>query len=796
MNKLFFIKKSIPLLVILLFLMSSQTLPQPVNYVSKKGGICFRTDDDQPMEHYTEYASIFNKYNQKFTFAINLGKDQITPDYVNMLKDLQAHGHEMMDHTPWHSTVWFATKLSTDIYQNRPGVHKISNNNIELEYDKVNTDDAKRSGYVNIEGNRVISSDGIFSNFSKADCYLYFPALDTLVFINNKTGWISEDTVKIENFWGKDIDLGTHHNFLFYNFDYNNVHLTTDAIKVLAQESQRLAEYYNLKKPVVWIQPGGYHPHLHRHELMVALSNELNYKAAGIFPDPSLKVFNEYNYDNDKQFGMNYGDFRDDIWNLEECKAYIADKIAKHHVVFGISHFTWMELLGGWDGFLNRTDSLIQWSIKNNIPIRTYSEWADILYNQIPDPYENIIPSLNVDLDKNGIPDGYSNTSDGMLDTLDGAVETSNFCFKINKVGEICKIENLAGVEKGENTFEIWTKGEPGDSIEVIINFNHTQQKFKFPADHSDWKKYDILKSSNNLHSLNIPENVSSINFSVRCSDYNSGTVKISNMSMSKPTNQLSLNLLPDTLHITSKAGTIKFNIQSNGNWIIQNPANWLTLDKYTGAGNDSVTISYENNFDDSARIAKLNISVYNLSDTLTIIQNGKNYFNITAFPDSSEAGLVLGSGNFPEGTIDTLKAIPNDGWKFIDWLEDSTVVSTDSVYIFAVDKPRTFIAEFHKITTGLDSNDKTVTNFQLFQNYPNPFNPSTVIKYSIPKTSNVKLDIYDILGNQVAELVNEKQLPGNYRYTFNGFNLPSGIYFYRITTKTFNQTRKLILLK
>ncbi len=70
---------------------------------------------------------------------------------------------------------------------------------------------------------------------------------------------------------------------------------------------------------------------------------------------------------------------------------------------------------------------------------------------------------------------------------------------------------------------------------------------------------------------------------------------------------------------------------------------------------------------------------------------------------------------------------------------------------------------------------------FYLYQNYPNPFNPTTTIKYSIPKTSNVELKVFDILGREVAELVNEEKPAGNYTLNFNASKLSSGIYFYRI---------------
>ena len=86
--------------------------------------------------------------------------------------------------------------------------------------------------------------------------------------------------------------------------------------------------------------------------------------------------------------------------------------------------------------------------------------------------------------------------------------------------------------------------------------------------------------------------------------------------------------------------------------------------------------------------------------------------------------------------------------------------------------------------------------NFSLFQNYPNPFNPATNIKYQIANNSFVELKIYSILGKEITTLVNEKQKPGTYEVTFDGSGLSSGIYFYRLITEGFSETRKMILLK
>jgi photosystem II stability/assembly factor-like uncharacterized protein len=85
---------------------------------------------------------------------------------------------------------------------------------------------------------------------------------------------------------------------------------------------------------------------------------------------------------------------------------------------------------------------------------------------------------------------------------------------------------------------------------------------------------------------------------------------------------------------------------------------------------------------------------------------------------------------------------------------------------------------------------------FELEQNYPNPFNPLTIIKYQIPKLDFVTLKVYDVLGNEILTLVNEKIPAGSYEFDFDAAGLPSGIYLYRLQAGEFMETKKMILIK
>ena len=97
---------------------------------------------------------------------------------------------------------------------------------------------------------------------------------------------------------------------------------------------------------------------------------------------------------------------------------------------------------------------------------------------------------------------------------------------------------------------------------------------------------------------------------------------------------------------------------------------------------------------------------------------------------------------------------------------------------------------------TEVGNEVSTVSDFKLGQNYPNPFNPSTVISYQLPVNSNVTLKVYDLLGKEVATLVDEYKPAGSFSVEFNADGLSSGIYFYILRAESFTETKKMILMK
>jgi hypothetical protein len=108
---------------------------------------------------------------------------------------------------------------------------------------------------------------------------------------------------------------------------------------------------------------------------------------------------------------------------------------------------------------------------------------------------------------------------------------------------------------------------------------------------------------------------------------------------------------------------------------------------------------------------------------------------------------------------------------------------------------------ELKEVVSSVGEALEPPARFALGQNYPNPLrtsavNPSPRISYSIPVAGRVVLKVYNVLGREIAELVNGHQGAGDYEVTFVAENLPAGVYFYRLQTATFTETRKCILLK
>ncbi|MDR3666995.1 MAG: T9SS type A sorting domain-containing protein, partial [Ignavibacteriaceae bacterium] len=177
--------------------------------------------------------------------------------------------------------------------------------------------------------------------------------------------------------------------------------------------------------------------------------------------------------------------------------------------------------------------------------------------------------------------------------------------------------------------------------------------------------------------------------------------------------------------------------------------------------------------------------------DSIKVTSIGQNVF--FAKYDSNGNCLWVKQAGGTQGAIGYSIANDENGNIYsTGWFQGNATFGSIQLY------GSTYIAKIsdNPSTNVFNESNKLPNRFNLAQNYPNPFNPSTVISYSIPAASNIKLVVYNTLGQTVRTLEKEYKSAGNYSINFNAVNIPSGIYFYKLDAGQFSQVKKMIIIK
>lgn len=499
----------------------------------KRGGICFRVDDNQPIRKWTDFAEIFDAHGCKFSAAICTGRMAGDKEYIDFIRSLQARGHEIMDHTPLHSVdkLPLPPDADPDEWRTVPGVDHVDGELIYLSHEKIDTGPLQE-GRADISGKRMVSRapEELAEPNGSTFIAVYLPELGQ-AFRFEQAGDESAPVLDLQSFWGEDnADLGQLQNTVYHKLNKADVRMTLDARRLLAEASLNLTDSFGLRRPVTWIQPGsGGCSNFHRADVRTCFGDLYGYVAAATYPDRALKCYGEHDPDSDKAFGMQWGSFNDESKDLAWNKARIANGVALHHVLIGHSHFWEHAMPDGWDGYLRRVDGILAWCNQNQIPVKTYSEWAEILYHTKQDPAVNIFPGLDVDLDDDGVPDGY-HVPAARLDRTDGVRSSNGVSLALSESGLICRVEKLAGLEKGAGEFTTWSKGGPGSSIEVTLYYLETglNESLTFPASTPDWSEH--------RGSVTVPRSASQVDVAIECINPGGQTVKVTGISLRKAT--------------------------------------------------------------------------------------------------------------------------------------------------------------------------------------------------------------------------------------------------------------------
>jgi len=227
--------------------------------------------------------------------------------------------------------------------------------------------------------------------------------------------------------------------------------------------------------------------------------------------------------------------------------------------------------------------------------------------------------------------------------------------------------------------------------------------------------------------------------------------------------------------------------------------------------GNTYKGINVESQFGYSPKgiRARKNIIYQNSYVNLSVDELSNN--NITSpYGLSFNNNTIAGIHNIPNSIIDIYKAnILEAHPSAYEWL-GATTTDANGIFSFEVIDPTIEAVSLTatsllgntsnfatlEILTNVEDEKQIPTEFTLEQNYPNPFNPSTKISWQSPVSSHQSLKVYDVLGNEVATLVNEEKPAGSYEVDFDASQLSSGIYFYKLQAGSFFETKKMLLLK
>ena len=254
-----------------------------------------------------------------------------------------------------------------------------------------------------------------------------------------------------------------------------------------------------------------------------------------------------------------------------------------------------------------------------------------------------------------------------------------------------------------------------------------------------------------------------------------------------------------DGILIAGNVGIVKIGQDENGNYtgntIVGNGSVGIDIVPLQGYSPERITV----------RRNTLNSSgLTNLFVDTSANNRIREPFNL-----NYNAGLITGKHALPNAIIDIYSAnrfeLPASAYFRIGTTNTdangnfslSTGLNIEAIAVTATDfEGNTSSFTRYDIVTDVENEKQIPTEFALDQNYPNPFNPTTKISWQLPISGHQTLKVYDVLGNEVATLVDEYKSTGNYEVDFNAGNFSSGIYFYKLTAGEFISTKKMTLIK
>lgn len=332
-------------------------------------GLCFRFDDNKSCEEWQRLADIFEKRGLRFSLAVNSGSALKDPARTKLLKTLSDRGHEIMDHTPFHTSMRLAVP-NPDHYAKCDFVDHVSKDQVYFKI-RFNPDHPQNRNLVlSFDGNRIIADapeDQKFLSFGK---FLVFP--DGSIYGIGRKG---EEPVLV-NKYGEDLsDSPSMKKDKVILADRTAFEVADDGLALLAETSRANHKKMGLPPPRTFIIPGGWGVFPNAEQIQRVFGDRFGYAAGdGSYSRPGVLE------------GKRIDRFRmTPYWeslerhDVEKEKVLLSEQLESERVIPIISHLWSKNVPGGMDELFKRHEELLDWVVERKIPVKTYSEWADLI---------------------------------------------------------------------------------------------------------------------------------------------------------------------------------------------------------------------------------------------------------------------------------------------------------------------------------------------------------------------------------------------------------------------------------
>ena len=294
--------------------------------IPKKAGVSFRFDDNHNVERWKPMIEVFDRHGMKAGLSINPG--WLKKDLALFLKETQANGHEIMNHTPYHRyyVLRFSSESEANKYAGKPGVDHVSGKIVCFscvvpenapETKKTVNASVSKDGKIKFEKNRILKP----GRWSRP--FYIKPYEKKFYLLGRKPD--KDGYYQIYNLWREPVKNLKPSDNVTCAFVNDALKLTPDAFIIEGEDAHRLFAKWGIKQPVTWIHPGCGDPLVHAENIKKSYGDKYGYTSAAVYINRSMKTFNEYDPDGLRRYAMQWGNFRSEGQPLARMQTIIAD---------------------------------------------------------------------------------------------------------------------------------------------------------------------------------------------------------------------------------------------------------------------------------------------------------------------------------------------------------------------------------------------------------------------------------------------------------------------------------------